>query len=255
MTNQDTAENKNPDVTKNGVAISPFVIFQMLIAQIREVVTANLGEKMSAADLQGIRVTPGGGTAWALQSLAGEKTEKELCGIIVGWRDTRSYWNLPMDQSDGNAPPDCASVDARVGIGKPGGACRDCRFSQFGSSPNSEGQACKLVRQLFILRQENVLPEILNLPPSSLKPARQYLARLAAIALPCYGLISRIGLERAQNLRGITYSRATFTAGDLLSPDEFERAKAFATMLKPLLESAPSTLTLKDHRAEAGEII
>jgi hypothetical protein len=255
MKNQDVTKNKNQDVVRNGGAMSPFVIIQMPIVQIREAVQVNLGEKMSAGDLQVIRLPAGGGTAWTLQNLEGEKTEKELYGIIVGWRDTRSYWSVPMDQSDGNAPPDCASVDACVGVGKPGGDCRTCRFAQFGSGPNGEGQACKLMRQLLFLRQENVLPEIVNLPPSSLKPVRQYLARLTARALTCYGLITRIGLERAQNLRGIIYSRTIFTAGDLLSPEESELAKAYATMLKPFLASVPSALTLKDHLPEAGEII
>jgi hypothetical protein len=255
MKSQNTLKNTGQGAVENGEAISPFVIFQMPITKIREAVTANLGEKMSAVDLQGIRVPAGGGTAWALQNLDGEKTEMELYGIIVGWRDTRSYWSVPMDQSEGNAPPDCASVDACVGVGKPGGDCGACRFAQFGSGPNGEAQACKQVRQLFFLRQENVLPEIVNLPPSSLKPVRQYLMRLAARALPCYSLITRIGLERAQNPRGITYSRATFTVGDSLLPDESERAKAYATMLKPFLASVPSALTLKDHLAEAGEII
>ena len=260
MKSQNTLKNTGQGAVENGEAISPFVIFQMPITKIREAVTANLGEKMSAVeDLQwAFACNPaGGGTAWALQNLDGEKTGD---GALRHYSWLARY-EIVLERTDGliqegNAPPDCASVDACVGVGKPGGDCGACRFAQFGSGPNGEGQACKQVRQLFFLRQENVLPEIVNLPPSSLKPVRQYLMRLAARALPCYSLITRIGLERAQNPRGITYSRATFTAGDSLLPDESERAKAYATMLKPFLASVPfSSQFLKDHLAEAGEII
>jgi hypothetical protein len=239
------------EIIRKDVPISPFVIYEMPIVQIREAVMTNLGETMTVVDFERIKIPAGGGTAWTLQTLDGEKFEKELTGILVGWRDTRAYWKVPMEQSDGNAPPNCSSIDARTGIGEPGGDCRRCQFAQFGTGANGEGQACKQVRQLFLLRQENVLPEIVNLPPSSLTPVREYFRRLSARALPCYSVITRIGLEKAQNPRGITYSKATFTAGEQLSPDQVERA--YAAMLKPFVESI-SAPTLKDHLAE-GEVV
>src|SRR5262245_41332783 len=148
---------RNKEMIEKDLTISAFAICQMPIEQIREAVTTNLGDTITVVDLERIRVPAGGGTAWTLQTLEGEKIEKELAGIIVGWRDTRAYWKVPME-SDGNAPPNCSSIDARTGIGEPGGDCRRCRFAEFGSSSNGEGQACKQVRQLFFLRPENVLP-------------------------------------------------------------------------------------------------
>ena len=106
---------------KKEVAISPFVIFQTPIQEVRDAVAANLGDSaMSASDLERIKIPAGGGTAWTVQGLDGEEMLKELSGIIVAWRDTRAYWSVPMEQSDGNMPPDCYSLDARTGIGKPG---------------------------------------------------------------------------------------------------------------------------------------
>jgi hypothetical protein len=255
MKNQDLAKTQNHYVENTDAAISLFVLFKTPITQIRESVQANLGEAIDVVDFQRITVPAGGGPAWIIPTLDGEVMESELTGIIASWRDTRARWSVPMSESNGSNPPNCSSVDARTGIGEPGGDCRTCRFAQFGSGANGEGQACKLTRQLFFLRQGNVLPEIINLPPSSLKAVRQYFMSLAARGLPCYSVITKIGLEKAQNSRGILYSKANFKAGPLLSSDQTERVKAYAEMLKPLLTSMTSVPILTDHMAEGGDVV
>ena len=244
------------EIAKQETAISPFVVFQMPVEEIRAAVAANLGDTtVNASDFERIKIPAGGGTAWTLQTLDGEEIEKELSGIIVAWRDTRAYWSVPMEQSDGNMPPDCYSLYARTGVGKPGGDCHKCPFAQFGSGAKGEGQACKLVRQLFFIREENLLPEIVSLPPSSIKPARQFFMRLASKAVPCYSIITRIGLEKTRNAQGIVYSRATFASGGRLTPEQADRVKEYAAMLKPFLESAPSAPTVTDVQHTEGEVI
>ncbi len=244
-------------VKKNSeTAVSPFVMFGTPITDIRDAVIANLGEgEMNAANFERIKVPAGGGTAWTVQGLDGEEIEKELAGIIVAWRDTRAYWSVPMEQSDGNMPPDCYSLDARTGVGKPGIECHKCEFAKFGSGPKGEGQACKLVRQLFLLREENLLPEIVSLPPSSIKPARQFFMRLASKAAPCYSLVTKIGLEKTKNAQGIVYSKATFTSGGRLTPEQTARVKEYAAMVQPFLAAAPSAPTAKDIHNSEGEVI
>jgi hypothetical protein len=235
---------------------SPFVIFQTPVSEIKNAVAANLGDgNINTWDFERIKIPAGGGTAWTIQNLDGEEMVKEISGIIVAWRDTRAYWSVPMEQSDGNMPPDCCSLDARTGTGKPGGDCRKCPFAQFGSDPRGGGQACKLVRQLFFIREDNLLPEIVNLPPSSVKPARQYFMRLASKAVPCYSLITKIALEKTKNTQGIVYSRATFTSGGRLTPEQAARVKEYSAMLQPFLESAPSAPTAKDAQTAEGEVI
>jgi hypothetical protein len=88
------------------------------------------------------------------------------------------------------------------------------------------------------------------------KPARQYFMRLASKAVPCYSLITRIGLEKTKNAQSIVYSRATFASGGRLSSEQVARIREYAAMLKPFLESAPSAPTAKDvHHGEEGEVI
>ena len=85
---------------------SPFVIFSTPISEVKEAVAANLGNSgMNISDFERIKIPAGGGSAWTLQGLDGEEIAKELNGIIVAWRDTRAYWSVPLEESDGNMPP------------------------------------------------------------------------------------------------------------------------------------------------------
>jgi hypothetical protein len=237
------------ELVKKETAVSSFVIFNTKIEQIREAMEANVGDGgLTAGDFDRIKVPAGGGTAWTIQGLDGEEILKEVAGIVVAWRDTRAYWSVPMEQSDGNMPPDCYSLDARTGTGKPGGDCHKCPLAQFGSDAGGPGQACKLVRQLFLIREE-------NLPPSSIKPARQYFLRLASKGVPCYSVITKIALEKTKNAQGIVYSRATFASGGRLSADQARRAKEYAAMIEPFLKAAPAVPSQQEVAETQGEVV
>jgi len=244
------------ELVKKETAVSAFVIFNTKIEQIREAMEANVGDGgLTASDFDRIKVPAGGATAWTIQGLDGEEILKEVAGIVVAWRDTRAYWSVPMEQSEGNMPPDCYSLDARTGTGKPGGDCHKCPLAQFGSDAGGPGQACKLVRQLFLIREENLLPEIVNLPPSSIKPARQYFLRLASKGVPCYSVITKIGLEKTRNGQGIVYSRATFASGGRLAPEQARRAKEYAAMIEPFLKAAPAVPSQQEVAEPQGEVV
>jgi hypothetical protein len=246
---------KTQEIVKNDLAISPFVIFQTPFAQIREAVTSNLGEKMSVVDLQRIKMPSGGGTAWTVPDIAGEQIVKELSGIVLSWRELRVFWQRPLEQSGGIVPPDCYAPDARTGIGSPGGACDNCRFRQFGSAPNGQGQACKLIRQLLLLREGNLLPDVVNVPPASIKAIKLYFQRLATRGLPCHTLVTKIGLEKAKNSQGIEFSRATFTAGDFLPSEQAKLAAEYALLVKALIETVSPMSVATASQVGEGEVI
>jgi hypothetical protein len=242
------------DESARGLADSQFVAFLIPIERIREAMVANLGDSnMSVTDLERIRIPTGGGSFWTVPDIVGEQTMRELSGVILAWRDVRMYWKRPMEQSVGAAPPDCYAPDARTGIGDPGGSCRSCRFAQFGSAAKGDGQACKLCRQLFLLRPGNLLPDIVNLPAGSLKSVHEFLRRLAAKGRPCYSLRTHIALEKTRSSQGFEYSRARFTAGEDLSPEEAKRAKEYATMLKPFIEAAHPEPTARTPQKQEDE--
>jgi hypothetical protein len=205
-------------------------------------------------DFDRIKIPAGGGLAFNVTTLEGEDSEKTITGVIVLARDARAYWQKSLDEGGGNQPPDCHSNDGIVGIGTPGGDCAKCSFAQFGSDTKvvngatvqGRGQACKAIRQLFLLRNDSLLPVVLALPPTSLKAAKQYMLRLAGQGVPYWAVVTKIGLEQTQNAGGIKYSKATFAFAGMLSDDQKAKAKQYSDMLKPLVTSM--TIDAKDYK-------
>jgi hypothetical protein len=231
----------------------PFIAFGKSVEKIHEILVTNLGEgTMSVTDLERIKMPAGRATVWTVSDIGGTQNLEELSGVILAWREVRMLWKVSLEQSDGAMPPDCYSPDAIKGIGSPGGSCASCAYSQFGSDPNG-GQACKLSRQLFFLRPENLLPDVVSLSVMSIKPNRVYFKLLARKGLAVYSLITKIGLETTKNGQSREYPRATFTAGALLPPEQATHAAAYATMLKSFLDTAPATPVA--NGGKGGEVL
>jgi hypothetical protein len=177
-------------------------------------------------DLPRIKVNPGA-ALWLIPGLEGDLTAPAIEGVVVAARDTRAYY---ASKDAGNVPPDCSSLDSVNGTGKPGGACAACPLAQWGSGEN-EAQACKQVKQLFMLRGTSMLPEVVSLPPTSLKAIRQFFLKLATQGIQYHHCILRIELEKAQNPQGKTYGKAVMKYVRKLGPEEIVRAeelRAFA---------------------------
>jgi hypothetical protein len=96
------------------------------------------------------------------------------------------------------------------------------------------------VKQLFMLRGASMLPEVVSLPPTSLKAIRQFFLKLATQGIQYYQCILRIELEKAQNPQGKVYGKAVLRYVRKLSPDEIARAEevrafvdSFSTRVTP----------------------
>lgn len=205
-------------------------------SNIVEIVEENLGsEGVSAYDLDRVKIPAGGATAFEVPTLEGEESIKEIEGIIIFWKTARAYW--PEKFNGENNPPQCSSVDGEVGQGTPGGYCSKCPLAQFGSADNGKGQACKQMRQLFIVRENDILPLVLTLPPTSIKPAKQYFMRLASKGIKYTHAVTRITLEKAKSGEGITYSKAAFALVKQLEPAVCTKIDAFTESIRPMLET------------------
>lgn len=170
---------------------------------------------------------------WTVPSVRGDQSAKEIEGIIIHKADMRSYW--ADEFAGGNNPPDCASADGLEGRGEPGGMCGECALSQFGSASKGGGQACKEVRLLFVLRQTDLIPLLIAVPPTSMMNARHYALRLLNEEdLDVIDCITAIGLEPAQNATGIKYAKAIFRMVRPLSDDERHKIVQVAAVLKEL---------------------
>ncbi len=213
---------------KTDVAIVENVEYPAIVGskEFAAVLAENLaGDDFGAFDLERIKIPAGGGQLWEVVSDGVVKAVEELRGIIVFQQMVRSYWEHESDDAI-DSPPDCMSNDCLTGTGNPGGECKTCPFAEFGSSQKGEGQACKLMRRLFLLRPGMMLPAMLNLPPTSLKPAKEFMLGLASRCRPYYSVEVGISLVSDKNALGKKYSRASFRTIRLLSPEGLKQVKA-----------------------------
>ncbi len=230
---------------------SEILAFHRDLGDISAALSTNIGSgNLSEFDLPRIKIPAGGGTQWTVPTLEGEAMEPQIEGVIVLARDTRAYYSQPISETGGNQPPDCYSTDGATGCGKPGGACITCPLAAYGSAPGGRGQACKQIKQLFVLRGSQLLPEVVTLPPTSLKAAKQYLLKLTSQGIPYYAVVTRIGLERTKNAQGIAYSRAVLSFVRRLMPGEVDRAREYHEMLKPLVQRMAVDLDASEVRDE-----
>jgi hypothetical protein len=196
-------------------------------AAVQEAFAINIASgTVSEFDLPRIKVMSGA-ALWLIPSLEGDETTPKIEGVIVFARDARVYY---ASKDAGNVPPDCSSTDGITGNGKPGGECKSCPLAKWESAQEGSGQACKQVKQLFFLRGESMFPEVVSLPPTSVKAARQFLVKLTTQGIPYYGALVAIELEKAQNAAGKPYGRASLKFLRRLSQDEQQRAVEFHRM-------------------------
>ena len=192
--------------TSIAIKDSSYLLFRSSANETTEAIKVNLGEGgMEATGLPKISIPAGGGQSFDVPTLEGTEPKKTVEGVIVNFNDFRTYWEEGFDGS--GTPPDCYSTDSRVGVGTPGGECSSCPLSQWGSASDGKGQACNLKRKLMIVPEDRNLPIVLDVPPSSLKPIKDYFLNLASFGKKFYHIISRFSLEVDKSKGGIKFSK------------------------------------------------
>lgn len=224
-----------------------YAILSQPSGDLMEVIESNIGgQQLSEFDLDRISMPAGGGKTWEVPTLEGTEPQKEIEGVIVFYKDVRSFWK--EEYSGGNEPPDCSSPDAQFATGDPGVAvpddelgrhiCAQCPNAQFGSDKKGRGQACKLGRMLFVVTPEDLLPVVVSLPPTSVRPAQQFFLRLARRGVPYHGVVTKIGLDQTDSNDGIKYSYATFSMAGRLDAEAAQTIKDYSEKLAPAFQRA-----------------
>jgi hypothetical protein len=205
---------------------------------ISEAISANVvSGELSELVLPRIKISGGAKPRWIVPSLEeDEQMLDELTGVVVYARDTRVYYREEMAEGSTSQPPNCMSLDCITGSGDPGGSCKQCPLSKYGSAAKGKGQACKLVRQLFFIFGDQALPVIVSLPPTSIKPCRLFFLKLATRGMPYYRALITIGIESAQNAAGYRFGRATFRFVRQLQAKEASRAMEYYTLCRNLAQ-------------------
>lgn len=190
-------------------------------------------------DFDRVKIPSGGSLAFEVPGDDPDNPDmvKELVGVIVDHHPVNAYW--PEQYSGQGNPPACSSLDGKVGIGNPGGVCKNCPYNQWGSAPDgSGGKACKNMHRVYLLRKGEMFPLLLTLPPTSIKPFSNYIAkRVVGRGKRSYEVVTKITLKREQNKNGIAYSQAQFAIVGELPADEVQKAAEYAKNIKVITRS------------------
>lgn len=248
-------ETPKPDADKPGTALATFdpstSNFPVLFGtdgegSVAQVIEDNFGDEgFSPADLDRVKIPSGGGTSWEIPD---EDPTRIIEGVIVYKQPTRSFWFKGRgEDGEEDSPPDCWSGDGKTGVGvfgagskdNPSGECEGCPMNVFGSSTrgSGNGKACKEQLQLFLLQKDAILPLQLALPPTSLKPFRKYMTRLASKGKSYMAVVTKLGLE-VQKGGGQTYSVVAPSRGDDLDPAEAIAARGYGATMGAYLQQA-----------------
>ena len=215
---------------------------------IGEIIEMNLGgEELSPMDFDRIKVPSGGSKTWTVPSIEGEEEVKELNVVILHNELVRTYWRLAFGEGGGGQPPDCYSTDCIVGIGDPGGNCETCPYSKYKTGVNGRSQACKQARVLFLLKEDGILPIVLNVPPGSLSDAKKYLFRLIGRKQQSNSVMTNLTLDKAKNPDGVDYSKIVFKMNGTITGEELAKVTAYTQAIKPYISNA-----VKDLAASGG---
>lgn len=185
-----------------------------------------------------IKIPSGGSLQFEIPSEDPENPDysKTLEGIILFNHPNNAYWPAGSDYDD-TAIPLCSSVNGKLGIGTPGGSCTGCAMNTFGSAAEGKGKACKNMRALYLLRSGEPMPWLLTLPPTSIKPFRDFMNQAFILRRrAAYGSLVQIGLKKMNNGRD-DYSIATFRRLADFSGEELAQVKNYADSFKELVRS------------------
>lgn len=238
---------------------TPFIIPELSDSKFT---SAELADDMDGLQLSFQRAKiPGGGV---LQfEMPGDDPENPdyeptLEGVVLFNHAANSYWPAGSEYDD-NTPPQCQSVDGKMGYGDPGGICETCVNNRFGSDPKGNGKACKNMRMLYLLRNGEMMPIQLSLPPTSIRPYTNFVnsAFLLRGRRVCSGLV-QIGLRKVTS-NGFTYSVATFKKLRDFEGEELAQICAYADSFRDqikerLAERANQNEALAGDGVEMGTV-
>ncbi len=180
-----------------------------------------------------IKIPAGGALQFEIPSDDPESPDyaKTLVGVILSNFPNNAYWPEGSEYDD-SATPLCSSVDGKQGIGEPGGSCAACALNRFGSAAEGNGKACKNMRVLYLLRSGEFMPLQVTLPPTSLKPFREFMNQSFLLRRRAtYGSVVQIGLKKMSNGKD-DYSVATFRRLYDFSGEELAQIRQFADGFK-----------------------
>lgn len=181
-----------------------------------------------------IKIPAGGGISYEVpgDDPSNPDSAKEFRAVILYHHPIHSFYKDKF--TGGNNPPDCGSMDGKIGIDGSTGECKDCSkcpLAKFGSGENG-GMACKQKRRVYLLREGEILPVILTIPTGSMKEFTKYVTRLLQKGKKTNQVVTKFTLKKAQNSTGITFSQVVCSVDRDLAPQEQQNIAAMSDQVK-----------------------
>lgn len=217
-----------------------------------ELFEQNIGSGgITHSDLESIRVPTGGTVAWELEGLDGVDMVQEFQGLVLHSGKRRSLYNSAYDPSAEASPPDCSSQDGEIGVGlygidsinHPTGKCSSCPMDEWGSAPGGgRGKACRENGELYLIRDGELIPSVLRVPPTSLGVWRKLMLKLAGRGLSVHSAVFSFSLEKKAGGSGnFSVLKPGFVRE--ASAEEVEVVDTYRSMMSGMFAPAPLETT------------
>ena len=202
------------------------------------------------------KVATGGGKAFDI--ITGDEESDtsvpSFSGVIVYNHNCNACFD---EDSTGNTPPVCSSMDGVIGFDAEQGesiACKNCPRNVYRTAKNGRGKACKNMHRLYIMTEDSPIPLMLSLPPTSLKSFQNYrMSVLAAKKLKPNEVVTEFSLVPQQSQIGQKYSMVKFRLLGKLAPEQAEVARYFSEQMKAAAPRAPEMSGEDYNREEPKE--
>jgi len=214
------------------------------LTDLQELVGANLGgDSLSPRDIDTIGMPKLGGTQFTVPSSAGDLTVKEIEGIIVFHRMTRSRYDNAY--SGEAVRPDCFSMDNETGFAfdEEGqelieqGKCHLCPAAKFDKDEDTGKiipPKCKSRMELYVITPEVLLPVRMYINVTSLKTIRAYLTALVKEGKHFFGVKTRFHAEKDKSKGGFDCTRIVATQVAPLTGEDLNKARYMADQMREL---------------------
>lgn len=216
------------------------------------------GEQFRYTDLPRAKVPTGGGTKWQIESVLGDEMVETINGVLVFYGKAGVLWaheimkkgSRPLLRTDDlltavQTSEDFGELDQQaieecfVGMikGQKAYDWQKLPYNQWGSGKGN-GKRCKEQRLLCILREGDLAPIFVRVPPASVSEISSFMRKLTLLAqMPHYRMVVSLGLQKETNNEGIEYAKINIKKLDIVSEEE---GKFFKAMFTDALGSAMS---------------
>jgi len=193
------------------------------------------GEEVDGNLLPTLTVPGAGSTIWEMPETDDAPHAAEVEGVIIHWAATRAYYTNEYGDDD-NSTPDCFSRNSFIGIGNPGGECKVCPMNEWNSARTGGGKACKERRMVYILRENSLVPIIIQIPSASIRAFKAYILSMLDRGGAKFANTTRFGLRSAK-AGNRTYSQITLTHGRKLPTEHAQIIRAYKDTVIPAIEA------------------